>query len=594
MCGINGILRRSANAPPIDPGELLRVRDAMAVRGPDGMGEWTSADGQVAFGHRRLAIIDLSPAGAQPMAAAAGRYHVVFNGEIYNYRELRSELERGGCRFRSRSDTEVILELFAREGVAALGRLRGMFALAIWDATEKTLLLARDPLGIKPLYYADDGRTFRFASQVKALETSGKIPMELDPGGLVGFLLWGHVPEPLTIRRAVRAVPAGHLLRVGAGDVGTPAPLPAARRSPLQTGDDLGAAIVDSIRAHLVADVPVAIFLSAGLDSSVIAAVARRSCPEPPTAFTVRFRELVGSPLDEGPPAKDLAERLGMPHVESEVGREEFQDLWPRALVAMDQPSIDGFNTYVVSAVAAAAGFKVVLSGVGGDELLGSYPSFIDVPRVSRVARGLGHLPGSAQAWSVLAGRLAPGRPKLRGLVRYGASFAGAYFLRRALFLPEELPALVGSDAAAAGLAAYDAVADAEKALRDAAIARDGWLAVHHLETSLYMRNQLLRDADWASMAHSLELRVPFVDAWLRDVSLRSDGQVARRLKKAGVARQVAPELPEAVLRRRKTGFYVPVMAWLGGEASRGRRGHGRGSRALARRVLETWGVELR
>jgi asparagine synthase (glutamine-hydrolysing) len=594
MCGINGILRLRVDSPAFDRGELLRTRDAMAARGPDGKGEWISRDGTVALGHRRLAIIDLSPAGAQPMTSGDGRFHIVFNGEIYNYRELRAELQRDGAHFRSSSDTEVILALFGREGVPGLARLRGMFALAIWDEADRTLLLGRDPLGIKPLYYAYDSATFRFASQVKALEAGGRISMRIDSAGLVGFLLWGSVPEPLTIRQGVRALPAGHVLRVRAGRMEEPRPLPGAEDPTPREGDDLGVAIAESVRAHLVADVPVAIFLSAGLDSSVVAAVARRALPEPPVAFTVRFRELIGTPLDEGPPAANLAGQLGLRHVASEVGREEFRDLWPRALAAMDQPSIDGFNTYVVSAMAAAAGLKVVLSGLGGDELLGSYPSFRDVPRITRWARWLARFPGAGRAWPTVTARLAPSRPKLQGLVRYGASLAGAYFLRRALFLPEELPALVGPEVATEGLAAYDPVAHAEHALPDAAVARDGWSVVHQLETAQYLRNQLLRDADWASMAHSVELRVPFVDARLRNVLLRSRGESARRPIKSDVARRVAAELPGAVLQRRKTGFYIPVMTWLGGNAPDASRGHGKASRALARRVLQAWGVPPR
>jgi asparagine synthase (glutamine-hydrolysing) len=277
--------------------------------------------------------------------------------------------------------------------------------------------------------------------------------------------------------------------------------------------------------------------------------------------------------------------------VASEVGREEFRDLWPRALAAMDQPSIDGFNTYVVSAMAAAAGLKVVLSGVGGDELLGGYPSFGDVPRMARWARRLARVPGAERAWPTIAARLAPSRPKLQGLARYGANLAGSYFLRRGLFLPEELPALVGAEVAEEGLAACDPVAHADQELTDAEMAADGWLVVHHLETTQYLRNQLLRDADWASMAHSVELRVPFVDARLRDVLVRAHRESAGQPTKAEVARKVAPELPAAVLRRRKTGFYVPIMSWLGGDSL---PGHGKSSRALARRVLEAWDVALR
>ena len=220
MCGINGIVRLTPDAPPIDREEVIRTREAMTSRGPDAAGAWISEHASLAS--RRLAILDLSDAGAQPMATPEGRFVIVLNGEIYNFRELRQELASEGTRFHSRSDTEVVLYLYLRYGERMLPRLRGMFALAIWDDDERRLLLARDPLGIKPLYYSHQGGCLRFASQVKALEAGGALPRDVDPAGLAGFLLWGSVPEPFTIRRAVRALPAGSFLKVEDGRVGEP------------------------------------------------------------------------------------------------------------------------------------------------------------------------------------------------------------------------------------------------------------------------------------------------------------------------------------------------------------------------------------
>ena len=595
MCGLNGILRLSPAAPPPDRDELIRTRDTMASRGPDGAGEWLSPSGEIALGHRRLSIIDLSEAGAQPMAAADGRYRIVFNGEIYNYRELRQELAGQGEAFRSWSDTEVILALYAREKAGMLARLRGMYALAIWDGAEKTLFLARDPYGIKPLYYSLAGGVFRFASQVKALEASGAVSREEDPGALAGFLLWGSIPEPLTIRRAIRALPAGHCLTVsaaGTGDAveprpfqGAPAPAP---------GLEAGEAIEDSVRAHLVADVPVGLFLSAGLDSALIAALARRQLPEPPATFTLTFDRFQGTPRDEGPLAAEIARRLGCRHVERRVGRDEFLELWPQALAAMDQPSIDGFNTFVVARLAREAGFKVALSGLGGDEILGSYPSFRDVPRWARAAalgRAVSGIPGLPGLWAAVARLALPGRPKLAGLLRYAHGLSGAYFLRRGLFLPEELPALLGSGRAAEGLAAYDPLADAAAEIRPGDTA---WTAVHRLESGQYLRNQLLRDADWASMASSLELRVPLVDARLRTALEAVRFEPARSQGKAALVHQVAPELPAALFTRRKTGFAIPVMDFLdvaGGRSGGGGASDGADSRRLALRLLKGMGI---
>ncbi|HEX5758493.1 MAG TPA: asparagine synthase (glutamine-hydrolyzing) [Thermoanaerobaculia bacterium] len=602
MCGINGLLRLGPDAPPLDRGELRRTREAMAARGPDGAGEWVAEDGRAALASRRLAVLDPSPAGSQPMASPDGRLRLVLNGEIYNFRALRAELERDGAAFRSRSDTEVLLALYARHGAAMLGRLRGMYALALWDAAAETLLLARDPLGIKPLYWAVDRGVLRFASQVRALEAGGAVSRAVEPAGLAGFLLWGSVPEPWTIRRGVRALPAGHLLLARGGIVEGPAPFAAGDEpeGALEPGGDAAAALEDSVRAHLVSDVPVAVFLSAGLDSALVAALARRAAPEPPTTFTLRFDALAGTPRDEGPLAAAIAHRLGTRHVERTVGRDEFLELWPAALAAMDQPTIDGFNVWLVARAAHAAGIKVALSGLGGDELFGGYPSFRDVPRLLRQARRARRVPGVAPLWPALARRAFGGRPKLQGVLRWGGSLPGAYFLRRALFLPEELPALLGADAAAEALAAYDPLADAARSLggRDRRLPRraEAWRAVHQLESAHYLRNQLLRDADWASMAHSVELRVPLVDARLRARLAALDFEPARSLGTRELVRRAAPELPEAVFARPKTGFYVPVVPWLagqGGGSAASPRGLGAQSRLLARRILAEQGVAL-
>ncbi len=584
MCGINGIVALRNVGTPVELGELRRTRDAMTNRGPDGAGEWLAADGTAALGHRRLAVIDPSDAAAQPMASADGRFLIVYNGEIYNYLSLRRDLERDGAVFRSASDTEVVLALFQRYGEAMLPKLRGMFALAIFDTWERRLLLARDPLGIKPLYYTTEGGLFRFASQVKALEAGGRISLAVDPAACVAFLLWGSIPEPMTLRRAVRAIPAGYSLAVTAGRVSEPVPFGRQEEADREVSPDVVEAVRSCIEAHLVADVPVAIFLSAGLDSAMVAAVAVRSLPDPPTTLTVRFEEFLGTPLDEGPLAAVTAARLGTRHVERVVGRTDFADLWPRALAAMDQPSIDGFNTYVIARVAHELGFKVVLSGLGGDELFGSYPSFRQVPTIQRIGRWVRHL---APVWPHLARALAPATPKLVGLAEFGGTLAGAYFLRRGLFLPRELPAVLGEELAREGLARYQPVA----AIRHLAQARDPWRAVHQLESSHYLRHQLLRDADWAAMAHSVELRVPFVDADLQGAVARAGFEPCRSRGKAALAEALAPELPASILNRRKTGFAIPVMRWLRADEAKGRAGLD--SRQLALRVLREFGVPL-
>lgn len=593
MCGINGILRLDAAAPPVSREELLATRDAMRLRGPDGKGAWLSDDLEMGLGHRRLAIIDLSEAGAQPMHSAEGRYTLVFNGEIYNYRRLRDELIREGVTFRSHCDSEVLLELYARYGTAMLSRLRGMFAFAIWDQHEHRLLLVRDPLGIKPLYYGDDGRQLRFASQVKALLAGGGVRDDVDPTAVAAFLMWGSVPEPLTLQRAVRALPAGHFMTVEQGLVGHPqryydltARFTGEEAHPVET-------LEQCVADHLESDVPVAVFLSSGLDSSLIAALARRRGGDRLTTFTLQFEEFVGTERDEAPLARKIAEGLGSEHIERRVGKKDFLELYPQARQAMDQPSIDGFNTYMVSHAVRQAGFKVVLSGLGGDELMGSYDSFRDVPRWRRMSRRLAAIPGLPGVWPALASRFVAGRPKLQGLLRYGSTLAGSYFLRRGLFLPEELPRLLGDQVAEEALDAYSPIDDANKLFDDRCEGTSAeWRAVHVMETSQYMRNQLLRDSDWASMAHSLELRVPLVDAVLRDAFAAVDFEPARSQGKAALVRQAAPELPSELWSRPKSGFSIPVAGWIDEEL-----GHdvspGQASRVLALRVLRDFNVDL-
>jgi len=602
MCGICGIARVRADASSPDLADLRRVRDAMASRGPDGEGEWFDADGRIALGHRRLAILDLSAAGAQPMATPDGRFRIVFNGEIYNFRALRAELERAGVRFRSESDTEVILALWAREGERSLARLRGMYAFALWDGLERELTLVRDPFGIKPLYYERRGDgELRFASQVRALEAGGA-SREVDLAGLAGFLLWGSVPEPRTIRASVRALPAGHLLRVRDGVVDEPRPVPApgpARES------EAGAALAESVAAHLVSDVPVALFLSAGLDSALVAALAARELGERLSTFTLTFEGWGGSERDEAPLARRVAAALGTRHLERHLTRADIAAAWQPALAAMDQPSIDGFNTFLVARAAHEAGIKVALSGLGGDELFGGYPSFRDVPRWRDRARLLGKVPAASRIGPAVARAVLPSKPKLQGLLRYGGTLEGSYFLRRGLFLPEELSAILGPALAREALAACDPLAEAESAATrssvfDAAASGggeherlDAWLGVQRLETALYLRNQLLRDSDWAAMASSVELRVPLVDVPLWK-SLQAKGfEPARSTGKAALVRDVTNRLapgaglPAELWRRPKSGFSVPVAEWMVPARPGERDTAGQGSRRLALRILE-------
>ncbi len=582
MCGIAAVVDRTGQG--VDVEALGRVGAHMARRGPDGHGLWTSPDGRAGLAHRRLSIIDLSPGGAQPMLSPDGRLAVSFNGEIYNYRALRSVLEADGARFVSDSDTEVLLHLYARHGERLVEHLRGMFAFALWDEARGALLLARDPYGIKPLYVADDGRTFRAASQVKALLAGGGIDTAPEPAGHAGFFLWGSVPEPYTLYRGIRALPAGHTLWVDAGAPRAAVPfasVPDALRDGARSAGepaDVRDALLDSVRAHLVADVPVGVFLSAGRDSATLAALAAEVGGTLKTV-TLGFEEFRGTENDEVPLAEALARHLGTDHQTVWTTARDFADARADLVASMDQPTFDGVNTYVVSRAARQAGLTVALSGVGGDELFGGYPSFGELPRLVRAMRpvppALGRMARVATA--PLLRRVAS--PKAAGMAEYGGTWGGAYLLRRALFMPYELDAVLGRDLARAGLAALRPTAALDAAASGQA---SDHARVSAMESTQYMRNQLLRDTDWASMAHGLEVRTPLVDwALLRalapDVACRPG-----RVTKAHLAASARPALPHAITSRPKTGFSVPVRDWLAGStpgappAERGLRGWAR------------------
>jgi asparagine synthase (glutamine-hydrolysing) len=574
MCGINGIFAHHHEASLVDQAELARTREHMAARGPDAAGEWISDDGRVGFGHRRLSIIDLSPGGAQPMASADGQLMVTFNGEIYNYRELRRDLESKGRAFRSQSDTEVLLQLYAAKGAEMVHELRGMFAFAIWDAGRGALFLARDPYGIKPLYYADDGRTFRFASQVKALLAGGAVSREDDPAGAVGFRLFGSVPEPFTMFRHIHALPAGSTLFVDWSGAGAPARYHAIAqvycvaerndaRASVDPSVEFRAALLDSARRHLVADVPVGAFLSSGIDSSSLVGLMRDAGQHDIQTVTLAFAEFAGGPGDEAPLAAEVARTYGTRHTTRLVSEAEFASDLPHILDAMDQPSIDGVNTWFVAKAARELGLKVAISGLGGDELFGGYPSFHDIPRWVRLL----HAPSRAPLLGRLArvvgrpiGAALGANPKAAGLLEYGGDYVRGYLLRRGLFMPWELNTVMEREVVEEGLRRLAPVELIERELTPRPTAPAA--CVSTLESSLYMKNQLLRDTDWASMAHSLEVRTPLVDAVLLAEAARIVGASGIAPNKALLAGAPSRPLPAAVRNRVKTGFFTPLASW--------------------------------
>lgn len=591
MCGIAGYFAFADAAAPPAEAALVAMRDRMRARGPDGAGLWLSDDRRVGFAHRRLSIIDLSDAGAQPMHSRDRRYSIVFNGEIYNYAALQAELEAEGMVFRGHSDTEVLLALYARDGAAMLDRLRGMYAIAIWDHQRRSLMLARDPYGIKPLYLNVEAGVVRFASQVKALLADPAVSRAVDPAGLAGFHLFGSVPEPFTLYRSIQAVPAGHRILIDADGVGVTQPFASivrriAEAVPARVDRAaIHAALRDSVQHHLVADVEVGVFLSGGVDSGAVLGLMR-DCGQSPQALTLRFEEFAEHRYDETALAALTASHYGARHHVRTVTADAFRADLPAIFDAMDQPSVDGINSWFISKATREAGLKVALSGLGGDELLAGYSSFQTMPATHRRFGAISRVPGAGRVARALLRTLAPGllarNPKLAGLFDLPASWAGTYLLRRAMLLPFELDAVMDPALAAEGLARLDPLGRIGAMLSPEPASDVGRVAA--LEASMYMRNQLLRDADWAGMAHSLEIRVPLVDWVLLDAVAPMMPGLSDGVGKAVLAGAPSLALPDAVLNRPKTGFSVPVMSW-----ARGRDRHvadRRDSRDWAAQVL--------
>jgi asparagine synthase (glutamine-hydrolysing) len=613
MCGIVTIFNYNSNEP-VDRKELLRIRDHMVKRGPDGCGEWYSRDNRIGLGHRRLAIIDLSESGAQPMSNEDGTVWITFNGEIYNYRALGERLKAKGHRFKSNSDTEVIIHGYEEWGIEALlKQLRGMFAFALLDSRLSSslpacqlaglpasaaprLIIARDPFGIKPLYYSDDGKTFRAASQVKALLAGGRIDTSPEPAGHVGFFLWGHVPEPYTLYKGIRALPAGSYMSVSASQPASlqackPVSLPivycsipeifaeaeknSINLSKEEMQERLRAALLDSVKHHLIADVPVGVFLSAGLDSGTLVGLASEIEKSRIHTVTLAFKEYVDTHNDEAALSSLVADYYHTLHETVWVEKKDFQDEMEILFQAMDQPTTDGVNSYFVSKAAVKSGLKVALSGLGGDELFGSYPSFRQVPKMTRLFRpfsGLGLMGRGFRAVSAPVMKHFTS-PKYAGLLEYGGSYGGAYLLRRGMFMPWELPEVLDGEMVKQGWRELQTLIRLEDTIHDI---KGDYLKVSMLETCWYMRNQLLRDTDWASMAHSLEVRVPLVDVGLLEelVPLLS---ISGRPGKTDLAHVPSRPLPPEIVNKGKTGFSVPVREWLpenrhtaGGQGLRG------------------------
>jgi asparagine synthase (glutamine-hydrolysing) len=555
VCGICGIAEASAAA---DPARLAAMSATLVHRGPDSDG--TFVDGPVALAARRLSIIDLET-GDQPLANEDGTVHVVQNGEIYNYRELQAELEQAGHRFRTRSDTEVLAHLYEEHGERFPERLRGMFAIALWDAVRRRLVLARDRFGIKPLYYQARNGGLEFASELRALPRG-----DVDLDALEAFLAFNAIPAPLSIFRGTRKLPPGHMLVWEGGEprlerYARPAPAPASQLRHEDEGflaEELRARLRDSVRAHLVADVPVGVLLSGGVDSGTLAALAAQESSEPLRTFSIGFEE---ASFDELADARLVAERYSTHHCEL-VLRPHAALLLPALAEAFDEPFADSsaLPTYLVSQLAAQE-VKVALSGEGGDELFGGYYTYV----ADRLAERTGGLARLARPLV----ELLPSSNR-----RASIDYRAKRFTRAAHLPPLERHHAwkeIFSDDARAELTGRRSTFDPVDLYRERFSETEGaelLARLQDVDLGLYLVDDLLVKTDRASMAHSLEARVPFLDPLVAGFALQlPDRHKVRGLRKKVLLRKaVEPLLPQRIVHGRKRGFSIPAAAWLRGE----------------------------
>ena len=581
MCGVVGIFAPGGLALDGGTARVTAMARAIAHRGPDDHGAWVDGAAGIALGHRRLSIIDLSPLGHQPMASGSGRYMVVFNGEIYNYRELRDQLEARGHAFRGQSDTEVMLGAFDAWGIAgALARLRGMFALGLWDKEDRALVLARDRMGEKPLFYGwlDGGRQLAFASELKALRAHPAFDRPIDRGALTKFMRHGFVPGPRSIYDGVAKVPPGTWLRITDRDR-TPAPVPyfslralaeegvarPLRVDATEAADRLEAELARAVRDQMVADVPLGAFLSGGVDSSTIVALMQAASVRPVKTFTIGFAD-VG--YDEAPHARAVARHLGTDHTEVPVTPREALDVIPRLPAIYDEPFADSSQvpTFLVSQVARAH-VTVALTGDAGDELFGGYARYTITRRVARalalpgrraaaegVHRVLGHLrrPGPAPDRAQRLIDWAMRRTEAARSIDVDEFYARfmSLSLRPTMIVPgvDEPPGTLPL---------------AKDVLAQGNIIERAMLA----DALQYLPDDILVKVDRAAMAVSLETRVPMLDpgvialAWRLPFATKVRGETGKAVLRDVLARYVPPRL----FARPKMGFAVPIAQWLRG-----------------------------
>jgi asparagine synthase (glutamine-hydrolysing) len=547
MCSISGIF----GTGQISADAVVRMNEAQTHRGPDDRG--IAQCGRAILGNTRLAVIDTSAAGHQPMHDPETGNWITYNGETYNFKDLRSEI---GGEWASNTDTEVVLRGYGKWGVDVFRRMRGMFALAIWDKRKQQLFLARDPLGIKPLYYYSTKDQLMFASELRALLASELVARRISRAGVDSYLSYGSVEAPLTIVDGVKQLLPGHYLQVSTNgnielsDVEFHLP----KREPISGNRNdavtrLRAELEESVRLHLASDVPLGVFLSGGMDSSALVALMIRISEQRPQTFSVVFDEAT---FTEAPFSRAIAERFQTEHSEIRLTEDQLIEMLPEAIAAIDQPTMDGINTFVVSKAVKNAGITVALSGLGGDELFAGYPSFRRAVRLNSMSQASKRVLRAASGVGTIAVSGSVQRQKFWQLANSDGTAADVYRISRQLFSTGVVARMTGRN---------------HREYKTNGHHHDGDIvnAISQLELGGYMTNTLLRDTDAMSMAHSLEVRVPFVDVSIVDyvLSLPGDWKLRQGQTKSLLANALSDLLPRDFLNRPKMGFTLPFEKWV-------------------------------
>lgn len=582
MCGIaGGVFWDGSVSRDAAHHAVSRMVDALSHRGPDGRGLMastpagsSSAEPFAVFGHTRLAILDLSPSGAQPMGNPASTF-ITYNGESYRFGTIKRQLETEGIRFSSSSDTEVLLRAYERWGIDVLPRIDGMFAFAIWDQARQRLFIARDRLGIKPLYVFNGDRCLLFASEVRALLATGLVPRRIDSTALWQYLGYQSVPAPRTLVASVRAILPGHWLTAGPDAViaeGEYWHMLAPARDPIDVSPEeargrVGELLRDAVRAQMVSDVPVGAFLSGGIDSSAVVGLMREAGHTPRT-FSIGFAEQA---FDETPYSRMIAERFTTEHSHITLTADDLLESLGDALRAMDQPTGDAVNTFVVSGAVRARGIAVAHSGLGGDEIFGGYPSFSRLARIADLARLWGRSPETLRAIAggvVRAlGQSSVQSTKAAAVVESDGAVSSMFPLLRQLLSTEQRRALL-TPQAHSSIDHRDDPYDRLLEEAYAGVPEAGLFArISYAEARTYMHDVLLRDTDQMSMAHGLEVRVPLLDHPLVEyvASLPDRLKQTHGTPKRLLVESLGGLLPDAIVHRPKQGFTLPFDLWMRG-----------------------------